>query len=315
MRIITRIILILTLGATPALSDDTITVSDEITLLGLYPWETLLGYTARVKIPFLRGAMPLTEGNNITLKFNTAITPVSINASADAVWTPVALLELSAGGAAGSGWNIVFFGSDCYGIGINKADADGAAVTDGSAFDGILWRLRAGGALQFDLGAVFPGDWNHVVARTYHEINRKEYTRASARDSWYFEDDDGENVNGFNYHGSFLIGYRMPAFIDFAALLAEADLHLHNTPNREQWRDDKIRWTLSALANIPVIPDRLDVTLITQFRTRRNYVNDGTNWETIYYRDRQVDANNPVRAEFWRVIAAVTYKGFWFGGR
>ncbi|MDR0323741.1 MAG: hypothetical protein LBI12_04750, partial [Treponema sp.] len=263
------------------------------------------GFTQRFIFPFLQGDSLLTEDNNIALALTAEISPISLNGIAEAVWTPVAFFQFAAGGRIGSGWNLELFGSDIYGIGINRSAPNGKAENIGSAFDGLLWKTQAGAALQADLAAVFPGDWNHVVFRTYHELNYKGYTKAKVGESWYFEGDDGENSNGFNYYGNFLIGYQMPIFIDFIALLAEADLYLYDTPNRSQWGDERIRWTFSNIISF-TITRQLGATLITQFRTRRNYLE--SDWQDLYYRNRNIDKSNPTGLEFYRIAAALTYK-------
>ena len=78
-----------------------------------------------------------------------------------------------------------------------------------------MWKIKLGGALQADIAAVFPGNWNHIILRTYHEINYKAYSRAKQDESWYYEDDEGENCNGLNYYWNVLLGYQMPLFINF----------------------------------------------------------------------------------------------------
>jgi len=279
--------------------------SSELILQATSNVEVKLGFTDHYTFPFLQGESPLTEGNNIALALGAEITPISLNTIAEAVLTPIAFLELSAGGRLGSGWNIEIFGNEIYGIGLNRADADGKSEHSGSAFDGFLWKVQAGGAIQFDLAALYPGDWHHVVARSYHEISRVGYTRAKAGESWYFEGGDGENRNGFNYYGNFLIGYQMPLFINTIALLAEGDLYLYDTPNRSRWGDDKIRWTFSAVT-IFTITEKIELTLATQFVTRRNYKE--SDWEDLFYRNRHIDNSNPTSLEFDRIAAVLTYK-------
>ena len=280
-------------------------VSYELSLLASSLPEAKLGFTEHFRIPFLRGTGPLTEDNNIDLSLCTEISPISLNELAEAVWTPIAFFQLAAGGRIGSGWNINLFGGDIYGIGLTRPDADGMFEVSGSAFDGILWKLQTGAAIQFDVAALFPGDWHHIVARSYHEINYKGYTRANANESWYYENDDGENCNGFNYYANLLIGYQMPIFLNLAALLAEADLYLYDTPGRSRWGDEKIRWTFSGVLNFAVAK-QFDITLITQFWTRRNFLEP--NWEDLYYRNRTIDSSKPQRLEFYRVAAALTYR-------
>jgi len=265
--------------------------------------EAKLTFTQQFKIPFLQGDNALTEGNNIKFALGGEITPVSLNGLFEAVLTPIAFFEFAAGGRVGSGWHINLFGGDIYGIGLNtKANPNKA---DGSAFDGALWEAHAGGAIQFDLAAIVPGDWNHVVFRSYHEINHKTYSRAAKGQSWFYEDDFGENCNGLNYYGNLLLGYQMPIFLDTVALLAEGDLYLYDTPNRELWGDNRVRWTF-AFALSFTITEKFGAALITQFRTMRNY--EQSNWKDLYYRDLTIDTSDPLRLEFYRVAAALTYR-------
>jgi hypothetical protein len=160
-----------------------------------------------------------------------------------------------------------------------------------------------GGAFQFDLAAVLPGDWHHLVFRSYHEIRYKGYTDASEGDSWYFENDDGENRNGFNYYGNYLLGYQMPLFLNTLGLMAEMDKYLYDTPNRGSWGDGLGRWTFSALFNF-TITDWLSAALITQFRTRRNYT-DATK-DNGFYQDRQIRDSPSRHLEFYRVALIMT---------
>jgi hypothetical protein len=281
------------------------TSSGEITLQVSTAPEAKLSFTERYVFPVLQGESPLTQDNNVGVALSAEISPISLNGIAELTWTPIAFLQLAAGGKIGSGWNINLFGSDVYGIGLNRSDPVGSGVNDGGAFDGLLWKAQAGGAIQFDVAALYPGDWHHVVARSYHEINYKGYTRAKAYESWFFENDNGENINGFNYYGNLLIGYQMPIFFNMAAFLAETDLYLYDTADRQKWGDDLVRWTFSGVLGF-TLAKQLDLTLIAQFRTRRNFLED--NWQNLYYRNRNLDNSSPLGLEFYRVAAALTYR-------
>ncbi|MCL2194093.1 MAG: hypothetical protein FWB78_11965 [Treponema sp.] len=269
-----------------------------------------LGFNWHFTIPFLQGDSPLTQGNNIRITPGMEITPIDIHLTANAVWTPIAFVELVAGGRIGSGWNINLFGGDIYGIGLNLAeepDAHGVvgARHCGNAFDGLFWQGRMGAALQGDLAAFFPGEWNHVIFRSFHEISYAAYSRAGRNQTWFFENDDGENRNGFSYRGNLLIGYRMPLFLNMVAFQAEADLFLTRLPSGNQWGDDRLRWTFSGLLNF-AITESFEIALITQLRTRRNYEN--LNWEDLHFTARTLDTSSPLRLEFYRVVAAFTYR-------
>jgi hypothetical protein len=289
------------------MADDSTAVSssNELTLQAAFPLAAKLGYTYRHNFPFLQGEGPLTEANGIGLALGAEVSPISLNGIVEAVWTPIAFFQFAAGGSIGSGWNINLFGSDIYGIGLSHADAEGNAEHSGGAFDGLFLKAQTGVVLQADMAALFPGDWHHVVMRTSHEINYKRYTGASSGESWYFENDGGENCNGFNYYGNLLIGYQMPIFLNMVALLAEADLYLYNTPNRSRWGDDRIRWTFSGVLNFTVTK-QLGAALVTQFVTARNFLEP--NWEDLYYRNRHLNTSSPIHLEFYRVAAILTYK-------
>ena len=290
-------------------AESQITGSRELSLQASSRVEAMLGFTQSLRFPFMQGTSPLTEGNNITLNLGAEVTPISLRALTELVWTPIAFFELSAGGHIGSGWNINLFGQDIYGIGLNQPDdngsADGKSEHSGSAFDGMHWKMQGGAAVQADLAAFFPGAWNHLVMRSYHEINHRGYTRASSGLSWYFENDDGENRNGLNYYSNTVIGYQMPIILSMVALMAEAELFLYNTPDRSLWGDDRIYWIFSALFNFSLTP-QFDIGLGLQFHTQRNYLQ--SNWEELFYQNRLIDNSRPVRLEFYRFATVMTYR-------
>ncbi|MFP3091228.1 hypothetical protein LQZ21_12975 [Treponema sp. TIM-1] len=254
--------------------------------------------------PFLRGDGMLTQGNSISTTVTAELSPISINGLAELVWTPIAFFQLVAGGRIGSGWNITL-GDEIIGIGKNVRNSDGSTAVDGSAFDGLLWKLNGGAVLQFDLAALFPGDWHHVVFHSYHEINYAAYTAADAHESWYFEADFGENRNGFNYYGNYLLGYQMPLFLDMVGILVEENQNLYHTAGGEYWGDELPRWTFSALLDFK-ITDWMSATLITQLRTMRNFTSATEGNE--FYQDRQIAASPERRLEFYRVAATMKFK-------
>lgn len=121
--------------------------------------EARLGFIQDFRFPLLQGAGPLTEGNNLTGTVRAEVTPVSLNVLGTITFTPVAFFQLYAGGRAGSGWNMPLGN----GIGINRRKGVHDAEIEGGAFDGLLWAGQAGATVQFDLAAVMPGDWHHLV--------------------------------------------------------------------------------------------------------------------------------------------------------
>jgi hypothetical protein len=267
--------------------------------------------------PLLRGNGPLTEGNNVKAVLSAEVTPVSLNGIAEAVLTPVAFFQAAAGARAGSGWNIDLFGTGVYGIGINAPGDDKNALGQsksevrGEAFDGLLWSAWGGGALQFDLAALVPGDWTHVLFRTYHEARYGAYTRATDGQSWFFEADYGENRNGWVYYSSYLLGYQMPLspVLDTVAFMAELKKNLYNTPGGDYWGDELGDWTLSGFFNFTLGP-RFRTTLGIQLRSWRNHdSSDLENAGMIFYKHRKLQGDyGERRLAFYRAALVLGYK-------
>jgi hypothetical protein len=267
--------------------------------------EAKLGVTQSWSIPLLQGSGALMSGNNLRASITADITPIDTNLGADLQLTPIAFLQFGLGGKAGSGWNINLFGSDLYGIGTHHSrDSEGKRIIDGKAFGGLYWNAHTSVVFQFDLAAVLPGEWNHVVFRTAHEINYKGFTVAQDGESWVYENDDAENQNGFNYYASILLGYQMPLFINTVGLMAEVNQYLYNPSGDDAWGDSMWRWTFSILGNFTITKE-FSAAVISQFSLARNY-----NDEKLYYRERTLNKDNPLRLEFFRVALILSYTLF-----
>jgi hypothetical protein len=295
----------------PVRSDE-ITSSTELSLQVSTRPEAKIGLTQSFTFPFLQGSGPLTSGNNIKTDITAELTPVSIVGMANVIWTPIAFLEINAGARLSSGWNMALGN----GIGLNVPV--GTAVTgaprkfeiDGSPFDGLQWRAWAGGAFQFDLAAVVPGDWNHILIRAYNEFRYSAYTRAGSGNSWVLEN-DAENQNGWTYYLSTVLGYQMPLspVLDFVGLMGEADFRLYDEPRMKAWGGNLPSWTISGFFNFSITPN-FSTALIAQMRTRLNYGDtDFENENELYYRDRDLQTEGgSQRILFYRVAFIFTYK-------
>jgi len=266
-------------------------------------------------VPFLQGSGPLTSGNNITTLLSAELSPVSINGIAEVNWTPVAFFVFSGGGLAGSGWNMPLG----YGIGLNRPEGERASADDpprasrihGNAFDGLIWNAWGAGTLQFDLGAVIPGDWNHVLFQTRQEFRYAAYTQARRGESWVFENDSRANQNGWVYRATYVIGYYMPRspVLNTIAFMAELHKPLYDTPGGYFWGENLGRWIFSGLFNFSINP-RLNALLAIQMHTRRNHGNWNFNSDSTYfYRDLQLQQKGGQRrVVFHRMAVLMTYK-------
>jgi len=261
----------------------------------------------RSTFPFLQGDSPLTSGNNITTVLSAEVSPISVNGIGELIWTPAAFFLLSGGGLAGSGWNIPI----AYGIGFNRPEPDDErprrSRIDGSAFDGLIWNAWGAATLQFDLGAVIPGDWNHILFQTRHEFRYGAYTRARSGDSWVFENHFRENQNGWIYNASYVIGYYMPRspVLNTIAFMAELRRPLYNTPGGSYWGEHLGYWVFSGILNFAITP-RLNTTFAAQMHTRRNHGNRNFNTNMDYfYRDLPLEREGGQRRLLFRRVGLI----------
>ena len=170
-------------------------------------------------VPALAGDGPLTEGNNLAVEIAGSLTPVSLNAELKAALTPIAFLKFAAGASAGTGWSLGFVG-----LGLNPAD--NALPVAEKPLGGIVWDLWASGTFQFDMAAIVPGEWNHVVIVASPELRYKAFTDAEPGEAWVWEADSGMNFNGLKLEGSYFLGYQPPLALNTVGILVEPDAWL-----------------------------------------------------------------------------------------
>ncbi len=239
---------------------------NSITLIGSSAPELKLQYTHDIIWPYGAGAGPLFSANNLRLRLSGSASPVSANASASLHLTPRALVEVSAGGRAGTGWTRPLMGG-LYRL--QKTDAAGpsgnepGAEAEDDPFGGIYYKLKTGAAFQFDTGAVYPGEWTHVLVRTYQEINRRAYTGAGDGELWDYEI-SGALVNGIHYYANYFLGYQTPTVVNILGILLETDRFDIGAGGKA----GPLFLTLGLTANL-TITERLHLVLLPQFTSRR----------------------------------------------
>ncbi len=229
------------------------TSSGNFKLIGAYPLEAKMeaGYT--LKIPMLEGDGPLFSGNNLKIKGLLGLSPVAVTLGVDAVLSPIAVMELTLGGALGTGWDF-----DPMGIsGLLKSTGPIGTDVTADPLGGVYYKGRAGVALQFDTGAIFPGDWTSILLRTYHEFMYQGYTGAEAGEAWEYET-SGAKVNGCNYKGEYIVGYKLPIKLNMVALQLETFAY-----DLFGGGSHPLRYDVGVIGNVEFF-DNLNLTVIVQ---------------------------------------------------
>ncbi len=226
----------------------------------------------KIKIPFLQGNNVLTSGNNVLFNMKGFLSPISSKILFSATITPIAFLNFQTGYCAGTGWD--FFGI-FTGLGlVDKTTGD----TRMDSFSGIVSRAWLAATFQFDLGAIMPGKWNHIITLVQSKLQYQNFSAAGADDPWQFENDDGEDFNGYRYKGTYLLGYSLPFKIKTIAFLLETEQNLFKNKDRSPmadggWGSDFIKMTFGPLATIK-LSGNSSITVLVQFAREKNYTEE-----------------------------------------
>jgi hypothetical protein len=225
-----------------------------------------------IKVPFMQGTEALTSGNNILYSFKGTFSPVSLQAITTATFTPLAFLNMQAGSSIGAGWNAGF----SNGLGLN---IDGTGTASEDSLKGIVFESWFSGTFQFDLGALIPGKWTHILLAVTSKLAYKHYSAASADEPWLFQADAGENFNGFSYFGTYILGYKLPYKADTIAFLIETEQMLFNNSNRSPmdsiagWGSDFVKTTFGPLVNIQ-LSDTSSIIILIQFAREKSFTDN-----------------------------------------
>ena len=220
-------------------------------------------------IPALRGEGAFTSGNSLELKAQAEFSPVSLNAAFSATLTPVAFLKLTGGAAVGTGWNVGFLG-----LCLNPPSDTQDYVQQ--SFGGAVWRAWGSGTFQFDLAALLPGDWNHVVLVASPSVEYKAYTGAASGQAWLWEADQGMNFNGAKLKATYFLGYQMPLVLDTVGFLLETEEWIGEVRDYSfmastgGWGSDFVALNFGPLLNFR-LGDKASLAVLVQFKTARKW--------------------------------------------
>lgn len=177
-----------------------------------------------IPIPF--GENPLVKGN--TLVFNSALelSPVSIMPKFSITFTPIAFLVFTAGGNFGTGWFMP--GLNVQGMSLLK-DPMKEEMVDAyenlTPFKHFYVDAFIDGTFQFDVAALWPGDWHHIVTLANFTAHYITLTGVPNGAVWGWQG-TANQANGWQYNAQFVLGYQMPRLpLSMVALNCELSGH------------------------------------------------------------------------------------------
>jgi len=234
-----------------------------------------------VTIPAMRGDGMLFSGNSVACKLTGELSPVSMNAVFQISATPIAFFKLTAGAGIGTGFTLGFTG-----LAVNPASSEEDLIEE--PFGGAVYRYWLSGTFQFDLAALVPGEWNHLVFQVIPKIEYKAYTGADSGEAWLWEADRGENFNGTRYYGTYLVGYQMPLAVNLVGFLLETEEWIGDvrsmSPMSSGWGSDFVTMNFGPLVNI-TLNEESSLSILVQFKTGRDYTDETTQKRSFQERD------------------------------
>ncbi len=139
-------------------------------------------------------------------------------------------------------------------------------------FSAAFYETWLEGVFQFDLAALVPGDWTHIVALASYKGSYAGITSVPDGTPWMWQG-EGEKVNGWRYAASAVLGYQMPLVLQMVALQAEFSGFYEKGSLDSQYHGWNHLFTTVALN--PVFSfrfsDRQSLTVQISFKSRRSF--------------------------------------------
>lgn len=174
-------------------------------------------FTAAYTLPVLTGDNPLFSGNHLTFAGSFCLTPVSFSPDLSITFSPAAFFDLSASFTTGSGWNI----GSLYGI--REYNPKKGVYDELPSLRAWYMKGAVAATIKFDVGALWPGDWHHIVGMASFEVGYQSLLGAS-QTVWEWQTFAG-HADGWVYQQYYVIGYQMP--MKFSMIAMTFDLTGH----------------------------------------------------------------------------------------
>ena len=231
-------------------------------------------------LPFLQADNLLMENNHLTLGANLQVTPVTFKPSIELAFSPLAVLELKAGFIGGTGWYFSPFGAQ----GAGEYDIKKHCYETISPFQ--QWYLDAYGCAKFmfDVGAVWEGDWHHIVMTASYTAGYQKMTGTS--EVWQWQANSYPMANGWIYEQDYFLGYQMPIALSLIGLDVTLSGHYKSSDFdvsgiADSYDGDFMQISLSPVAQIELNESGKDTLFIlANISSRRSFSEKWIDWDT-----------------------------------
>ena len=239
-------------------------------LTGAYSAFELRGtgtYHYVIPVPFSNH--PLLRGNTLTLSPAVELTPVSLSPKFDVAFSPIAFLVFYVGGRIGTGWDLAPMGVK----GLAVFDENSKEYESVVPFASYMYQWYLEGLFQFDLAAVLPGEWNHVVTQTRYKFLYEGLWNAGGHQEFWRWQGTAEKASGWQYQASVVVGYQMPSLLQLVGVQVEFEGYFdcHDFPDwAQQWEPTFMKVGISPVMNLQ-FNDKHSLMMQFRFRSRRSF--------------------------------------------
>lgn len=233
------------------------------------------GFSYTIFTPFSNN--PLVKGNNVKVKTTLEVSPVSLSSTLSVSFTPIAFLVFSAGGDIGSGWSFAPMNVN----GMASFDSSSNSYVALSPFSSLHSSIWFEGLFQFDLSALLPGEWNHVVlVATYKPYYDSITTGGENGNPWLWQG-TGEKANGWQYYSNIILAYQMPLVLQTIGVQTEFHSFYSEKSFASQYQSWNPRFTtisINPLVNL-MLASNHNLIIQAGFSSRRSFTQDSSSLE------------------------------------
>ena len=217
-------------------------------------------------LPTPLGKHPLLSGAHLKLNGSFEISPLSIRPIASISFSPLPFFVFDAGSSIGTGWNLLGFEGFC--------EYKNGSYENMTPFTRYYHDHWIGATFQFDTGAIFEGDWTHVIILANYQMIYKGVTGVKNGHLWAWQTTEGY-VNGLGYEFIALLGYQMPKFVELIGVMADMYGYYRNSDYGEyaQTYGKFMTIEISLLASLSLNKTNA-LTIAARTASRRSFTSD-----------------------------------------
>lgn len=220
-----------------------------------------------IPTPFGEGA--LVQDNNVSLGAKLLLSPVTIMPTVSVSFTPIAFFNVSAGAAIGTGWQL--FGGTFEGF----LGHDGKSeYKQFDAFQTWLYQFWGNATLMFDMAAVLPGEWNHIVALASFDFRYWGIAGEHSGTEVFKWQNTANLAQGTRFDINVLVGYQMPITLSMVGINFEWSGYFDGDKAfgkaHENFNGDFVQVDINPLVQLSFTKKDV-LTIMLNFSSRRSF--------------------------------------------